>query len=158
MTRFLLLLVFLVVVLGGGLAIGYFFQPGEWYAALDKPSFTPPSIAFAVVWPVLYVLIAFAGWRVFVHDVGGGAWGWWLVNLVLNFLYTPLAFGMNLLGWSAVVVFATLVSAVAFISATWHRDRLAGAAFVPYALWLGYAFTLALALWWANGGQAAPAA
>ena len=152
MSRFLVLLVFLLVVLGGGLAIGYFFQPGEWYAALDKPSFTPPGYVFGIVWPILYVLIAVAGWRVFVTEAGGGTWGWWLVNLVLNFLYTPLAFGENLLGWSTVVVFAALVSSIAFIRAAWYRVRLAGICFVPYALWLGFAFTLSLALWWNNGG------
>ena len=153
MSRFLVLLVFLLVVVGGGLALGYFFQPGEWYAALDKPSFTPPSAVFIYVWPVLYALIAIAGWRVFTNEVSGGAWGWWLVNLVLNFLYTPLAFGENLLGWSTVVVFATLLSAIAFIRSTWHRDRIAGVCFVPYTLWLGYAFTLSVALWWNNGGS-----
>lgn len=153
MSRFLVLLIFLLVVLGGGLAIGYFFQPGEWYAALDKPAFTPPDMVFAYVWPVLYVLIAVAGWRVFVKEIGGGAWGLWLVNLVLNFLYTPLAFGENLLGWSTIVVFAALLASIAFIRATWYRDRLASGCFVPYALWLGFAFTLSLTLWWNNGGN-----
>ena len=156
MSRFLVLLVFLLVVLGGGLAIGYFFQPGEWYAGLQKPSFTPPDIVFAYVWPVLYVLVAVAGWRVFIGETGGSAWTLWLVNIVLNFLYTPLAFGENLLGWSTVVVFAALLASIAFIRSTWHRERLAAVCFIPYALWLGYAATLSTALWWGNGGTVTP--
>ena len=36
------LLLFLGVVLGGGLAIGFLTPPGGWYAGLFKPSFNPP--------------------------------------------------------------------------------------------------------------------
>ena len=150
MSRFLVLLVFLVVVVGGGFLVGYLFPAGAWYESLNKPIFNPPNEVFVWVWPVLYVLIAVAGWRVFTLQVRGGAWGLWLINLILNFLYTPLFFGANLLLVSVVVVGLTLLTAIAFVSATWHRDRLASVCFVPYALWLGYAFTLALTIWWIN--------
>ena len=29
-----------------------------WYLALEKPGLTPPDIMFAVVWPILFVLMA----------------------------------------------------------------------------------------------------
>ena len=151
MSRFLVLIVFLVVVLGGGFLVGWLFPAGEWYDGLDKPVFTPPDAVFMYVWPVLYVLIAIAGWLVFVRQTGGGAWGLWIVNLVLNFLYTPFFFGLNWLGASAILVGVTLLTAIAFVSRTWHRERLAAICYIPYTLWLGYAFTLAAAIWWLNG-------
>ena len=35
-----------------------------WYARLAKPSFTPPDGIFGPVWGALYLLMAFAVWRV----------------------------------------------------------------------------------------------
>ena len=154
MSRFLVLVVFILVVLGGGFLIGTFFPADAWYEGLQKPVFTPPDWVFMYVWPVLYVLIAIAGWSVFTKALTGSAWTLWLVNLLLNFAYTPLFFGAHMLLVSMVVVGLTLLTAIAFISSTWHRDRLAALCFVPYALWLGYAFTLALTIWWLNGAAA----
>jgi tryptophan-rich sensory protein len=34
-----------------------------WYQALNQPPFQPPSWAFGVVWPILYLMMAYAGWR-----------------------------------------------------------------------------------------------
>jgi tryptophan-rich sensory protein len=37
-----------------------------WYAELVKLDFTPPSGIFPLVWAVLYLLMAFAAWRIAV--------------------------------------------------------------------------------------------
>ena len=52
------LALFLLLVGGGGTLIGITTAPGEWYAALSKPSFNPPNWIFGPVWTTLYVLIA----------------------------------------------------------------------------------------------------
>jgi hypothetical protein len=41
MNHRLSMILLLVLVVGGGLAIGYMTAPGEWYAQLAKPGFTP---------------------------------------------------------------------------------------------------------------------
>ena len=84
MNRWLVLIGFLVLTVGSGITIGFLTAPGEWYAGLAKPAFNPPNWIFAPVWTVLYILIAFAGWRTFEHNRGGGVMRLWWAQLVLS--------------------------------------------------------------------------
>ena len=71
--RPLVLLGFMVLVVGGGLLIGLLNIPGPWYQALQKPWFNPPNWLFGPAWTFLYVLIAIAGWRVWLREPGGSS-------------------------------------------------------------------------------------
>src|SRR5688572_29520143 len=92
MERVLTYATFLAVVLGGGMLIGSVTQPDAWYVALTKPSFNPPDWIFAPVWAVLYLLIALAGARTFERGTG---FSLWLGQMVLNFAWAPVFFGLH---------------------------------------------------------------
>ena len=49
-----------VVLVAGAASVGAQYRPGPWYAALAKPSWTPPNWLFPVAWTVLYTMIAVA--------------------------------------------------------------------------------------------------
>ncbi|MER9409653.1 tryptophan-rich sensory protein [Mesorhizobium sp. M0589] len=133
---------FLLLVLGGGLLIGYATLPGEWYASLAKPPFNPPNWVFAPAWTLLYVLIAVAGWRTWERERAAAAMKIWALQLVLNFAWSPTFFGAKQMGPALVVILALLASIPLFIATVWNRDRVSGWLFAPYAAWVAFATLL----------------
>jgi tryptophan-rich sensory protein len=149
------LLAFLAVCLtvsGAGGAITA-TSVGTWYQALNKPPFNPPDWVFAPVWITLYVLMAISAWRVWRRTRFTGRWRaliLFAMQLGLNLLWSLLFFGLQQIGL-AMAEIAILLLAIALNAAMfWRIDRLAGALFVPYLLWVGYATVLNGSLWILN--------
>jgi len=134
-------------------SLGAVFMPGEWYAALRKPSWNPPGWIFGPVWSVLYTMMAVAAWLVWQRR-GFGAQrrplGLFLVQLALNAAWTPLFFGLHRPG----VAFAEIVLlwlAIAWTLATfWRVHRAAAWMLVPYLTWVSFAALLNFTLWRLN--------
>ena len=146
MHRYLSLALFLLIVLGGGLAIGYATLPGDWYAGLAKPAFNPPNWVFAPVWSLLYICIALAGLRIWRADEIAPLKPLWICQLILNFLWSPVFFGLRLPGPALVVILALLAIILLFIARAWNRDRIAAWLFIPYAAWVAFASLLNAAI------------
>jgi len=150
MNRYLTLVLFLILVVGGGILIGAGNIPGTWYEALNKPWFNPPNWLFGPAWTLLYILIAIAGWRSWERNRGGRAMKLWWAQLALNFAWSPIFFTLHGVGMALVVIVALLLTILAFIALTWNRDRLASLLFAPYAAWVAFATTLNASIWWLN--------
>lgn len=150
MNRWLTLIGFLVVVIGGGLTIGYVTAPGEWYAGLAKPWFTPPGWVFGAVWTLLYVLIAVAGWRIFVSAPRSWSMGLWWVQLGLNFLWSPVFFAAHRVELALVVILLLMSTILAFIAVAWRYHREAAWMFLPYTAWVAFASVLNGSIWVLN--------
>jgi tryptophan-rich sensory protein len=150
MNRLAALLLFLLLVVGGGLTIGFVTAPGPWYAELTKPAFNPPNWVFAPVWTLLYVLIAVTGWRTFHRDGRGWSMRLWWAQLVLNFLWSPIFFAAHLIGLTLLVILLLLAAILAFIVRSWRQDRVAAWLFAPYAGWVAFASALNGAIWLPN--------
>jgi tryptophan-rich sensory protein len=124
-----------------------------WYEGLNKPSWNPPGWVFGPVWTALYVMMAVAAWRVWQR----GGWkaqrlplGLFLIQFLLNAMWSPLFFGMNrpdlafaeiLLLWCALAV--TLVM-------FWRVRRSAGILLIPYLVWVTFAAVLNFTIWQLN--------
>jgi benzodiazapine receptor len=145
------LVLFVVLVLGGGLVIGWLTAPGAWYAQLAKPSFNPPNWIFGPVWSLLYVLIAVAGWRTWRRDAGGATMKLWWTQLALNFLWSPVFFGAQQIGGALVIIVLMLAAIFVFMAAAWRGDRIAALLFAPYAAWVAFATVLNAAIFTLNG-------
>lgn len=138
----LVYLVFLILVLGGGLLIGANNVPGDWYQSLAKPSFNPPNWLFAPVWSVLYVVIAVVGARTWLSLHRSMAMRLWYAQLVLNFAWSPIFFGLQDPTSALIVILGLLVTVGGFVFASWRQDRTAALLFLPYLAWVAFATAL----------------
>ena len=150
-------LIGLIFWIGVSLAAGWVgsnFLPGDWYAALEKPSWNPPNSVFAPVWTTLYVLMGVAAWLVW-RRVGvsrrRAALGLFLFQLVLNALWSYLFFGVRSPGFALVEIVFLWGAIVATTIAFWRVSRPAGLLLMPYLAWVGFAAALNLQLWRLNG-------
>ena len=143
------LAVFVVLCLAAA-STGALFQPGEWYESLDKPSWTPPNWSFGVIWSILYVMIAVAGWIVWRETGFGAAMIFWGLQLVLNGAWSWLFFGRRRMDLAMIDVVALWLSIAIFIVLAWRVSTWAGLLFVPYLIWVSLAATLNRSVWRMN--------
>jgi tryptophan-rich sensory protein len=129
---------------------GAIFQPGDWYETLEKPSWTPPNWSFGVVWTVLYIMIAVAGWLVWRQAGASAAIVAWGAQLVLNAAWSWLFFGRRRMDLAMVDVVALWLSIAAFILFAWPVSPWAALLFVPYLVWVSIAAALNRTVWRMN--------
>ena len=121
---------------------GGLFSPGEWYARLRKPWWTPPNWLFPVAWTILYVCMAAAGARVAVSPGNGIAMAFWALQIALNGLWTPVFFGLKKMRLGLIVLSGLWMSVAASVVALWQVDMFAGLLFLPYLAWVSVAGAL----------------
>lgn len=126
----------------------------NWYTQLIKPTWAPPSWVFGPVWSVLYVIIAVSYgtvfYRVFTGKIPFVVALPFVLNLIFNFAFTPLQFGLknNLLASiDILLVLGTLIWA---IIAVYPHIRWVAYAQVPYLLWVSFATILQLTITYLN--------
>ncbi len=116
------------------------------YFHYKKPTWAPPSWLFGPVWTVLYILIAisfgYVGYLWFTNAITPQILLPFVLNLIFNFLFTPIQFRLRNFTLAAVdiiLVWTTLVWALVTILpiASW-------VAYInlPYLAWVSFATVL----------------
>jgi benzodiazapine receptor len=125
-----------------------------WYAQLSRPSFTPPDWTFGVVWPVLYVMMgisAFLIWNVGIDKRRVKvSLGFFALQLILNGLWTPIFFGLHLIGFALLEIIILWAAILMTILAFWKVSKPAALLLLPYILWVSFAVVLNASLFLLN--------
>lgn len=126
----------------------------QWYSQLIKPSWSPPSWLFGPVWTFLYVLIAVSFGKVFWMAFQKQISPWvalpFVLNLIFNFAFTPLQFGLKsnpLAALDILLVLGTLIWAMIVI---YPHTKWVTYIQVPYLLWVLFATVLQLTITYLN--------
>jgi tryptophan-rich sensory protein len=146
MKRIVPILSFVIISLLVGYVSKVIQEPAmqDLYPALAKSSLNPPGIVFAIVWPVLYLLMGISA---------GIIWNMrsiytWLtmllffVQLGLNLVWSVTFFGFQSPIMGFLVLVLLLVAVVLYAAAAFMQNRIAAYLNVPYILWLLFAMYL----------------
>lgn len=115
----------------------------EVYQTVNQPPLSPPGWVFPVVWTALYLAMGYTSYRVLTSGAEPQALTRALtlygIQLGLNFLWSPVFFGLQ---WYLVALFI-LIAMWVFIYLTMQAfsrvDGLAGNLILPYLLWVTFA-------------------
>ena len=150
------LIISLVACQGAGLIGSIFTTPSipTWYAALQKPLFTPPNWLFAPAWITLYLLMGISASLVWQRGLDNRqnrmALIIFLVQLILNILWSIVFFGFEspLSGIVVIVLLwiAILVTMLKFL----RLSKLAVFLFIPYIGWVTFAAILNISIFILN--------
>ena len=150
----------------GGISSVFAMSAMKEYGALRQP---PPWL-FPVVWTILFVLMGISAARIYIigkqdrsggtvrcgdnSDIGGQAACALRVNLVqliLNMLWTPLFFTLNLRLAAFVLLVMLLITVIVMTCSFFKLDKVSGILMLPYIAWLLFAGYLNLGTYILNG-------
>lgn len=126
----------------------------NWYSHLIKPTWSPPAWLFGPVWSALYVIITISFGKVFImawqKQIAFAVALPFILNLLFNFAFTPLQFGLknNLL--AAVDILLVLGTLVWAMLAIYPHARWIAYAQIPYLLWVSFATVLQITITFLN--------
>jgi tryptophan-rich sensory protein len=152
-TRDAVRLVISIVVCEGAGLIGSIFTASAipiWYASLVKPYFTPPNWLFAPAWLTLYLLMAISAFIVWRTGLDKRqvrvALGIFVLQLVLNVLWSLAFFGLHSLLFGVIVILALWLAILLTIVRFFPISRAAGALLLPYIGWVTFAAILNISI------------
>src|SRR4030043_1776576 len=112
----------------------------DWYQALIKPSWTPSSGTISFIWTILYPLIfmtlAIILYRVVKKEIGLFVILPFIINLIANFAFTPILFGLKnlpLASLDILIVWLTIVWGMVVIS---PYSKILVISQIPYLIWV----------------------
>ena len=126
---------------------------GEWYQALNRSSLTPPSYVFGLVWSLLYVMIAISGWKIWESEHFAGLKSikkLYVIQLILNWSWTPLFFGFHLTGYALACLPLIIICVTMLILKAYRNLSGVSLLLTPYLLWTVFASYLNFYIWQYN--------
>ncbi len=134
-----LIISILIPILVGSLSS--LFSGNMSYSTFNKPSFSPPSFIFPIVWTILYILMGISSYIIYSSDDKnkGKALVTYAIQLFFNFFWSIIFFGSSqyLLAFIWLIILIILI--VIMIYQFYHIEPLAAYLQIPYLLWCIFA-------------------
>ncbi len=111
------------------------------YSSIIKPTLSPPSIVFPIVWSILYILMGISSYIVYSSHSRSkySALTIYVIQLVFNGLWSIVFFNMHRYLLSFIVLITLWILILSMVYRFKQIDRLSGILQIPYLLWVTYA-------------------
>lgn len=135
-------------------AISGQFVGGDWYQAVNQPSWNPSAPVMALAWALLYVCMGIAAWLVWNARGRSAsiAIGWWVFQLLLGVVWSLVFFGLQRVGWALAVMSLWLLVSLIVVNAFRFVRMEAALLMTAVAGWLIFNWILNFFQWHLNGG------
>ncbi|RHZ60782.1 hypothetical protein CDV55_106330 [Aspergillus turcosus] len=145
--------------IGMGSLVGYLINSHtkELYRHLRQPPLRPPAWVFGPVWTILYGMMGYAAHHATTSatvltpaTAVASSQTLYTAQLVLNYLWMPLFFGVRKPGWALADIVVLGGTVGKLMAIWWDIDRTAFWIMLPYAGWLCFATYLNVSVGWLN--------
>ena len=140
----------LVPVIVGGI-VGFIISKSIDYNNLQKPFLAPPSIAFPIVWTILYILMGISygilkSKKLTSKEIDVI----YYLQLGFNAIWSIFFFSLKwrLFAFLWIIILAILI--IIMIKKFYEKDKLAGLLQIPYLIWVLFASYLNISIYILN--------
>ena len=140
---------YVIILLPWFISAIIFRTDSNYYMSLNLPPFAPAPWIFGIVWPILYILIAYSIYKTYDYSDKNYKINFW-INYISNQLYTFFFFTIKspvLALLDTLIVLGT--SILAFIQ-TRKIDNKSSYYLIPYILWNLLATILSVSIYIMN--------
>lgn len=137
--------IFLPVALS--LIITFIFKiDTDYYNSLNQPSFAPKPIVFAIVWPIIYLLMGISHSLIKEEALET----LYYIQLLINLLWSPIFFTFKALPLSAIWIITLDIVVIFFLIVAYKKRKSVLFLNLPYLLWLLFATYLNITIYYIN--------
>lgn len=149
------LLIWIITLIAIGFGVGSLTESeiGTWYSDLNRSRLTPPNYIFPVAWTILYGIIGACGWLIWrkaLFPQLGAIKALYVIQLILNWSWTPLFFHYHLTGLSLLILGFMDILVGMIIWQSYPNIRSVSLLMIPYLLWILFASYLNFYIWQYN--------
>ena len=121
------------------------------YNSLEKPFLAPPSIAFPLVWTILYILIGVSYGILKSKKITNSEINLiYYIQLGVNSLWSIFFFIVKWRLFSFIWIIILAILIIVMIFKFYNKDKVAGLLQIPYLLWVLFASYLNISIYLLN--------
>lgn len=149
----IMILAIIFLAVGGMMGASVNSSLNGWFSSLDKPFLNPPNFVFMPVWIILYISLAVFLWMIDKQPytpLTRKANQLFILQLVLNFMWTPIFFGMHSIVGGLILLFILDFLVFRLIRVSFKINKICAFIIIPYFAWLLFATYLNLSIFILN--------